>query len=93
MENDFHVVLAPDALLDDFHVQQAEEAATETKAERERTFRGVDKRRVVEPQPAERGLELFVVVALQRIEAAKHQRMKLLVARQHLGGRFVGSKA
>jgi hypothetical protein len=29
-------VLAPDALLDDLHVQQAEEAAAETEAERDR---------------------------------------------------------
>ena len=33
--DDVHVVLAPQPLLDDLHVQQAEEAAAETEAERD----------------------------------------------------------
>ena len=86
--DDLDVVLAADALLDDFHVQQAEEAAAETEAERERAFRGINERRVVEPQAAEGGLELFVVVGLERIEAAEHHRAHFLVARQHLRRRL-----
>ena len=52
--DDLHVVLAADALLDDLHVQQAEEAAAKAEPERERTLRGIDERRVVQPQTAER---------------------------------------
>jgi hypothetical protein len=42
-------------------VQEAEEAAAEAEAEGDGAFRRVDERGVVEPEAAERGLELLVV--------------------------------
>ena len=36
--DDVHVVLAPEPLLDDLHVEQAEEAAAESEAERDANF-------------------------------------------------------
>ena len=48
------VELALQPLLDDLHVQQAEEAAAEAEAERDRTFRLEEERRIVEPQFFER---------------------------------------
>ena len=82
--NDLHVVLATDALLDDLHVEETEEATTETKAERQRAFRSVNEGRIVQTQPPERGLQFLVVVALERIQTAKNQRAHFFVARQHV---------
>ena len=58
------VVLALQPLLDDLHVQQAEEAAAEAEAQRHRTFRLEEERRIVEPQ-------LFQRLAQQRCARAR----------------------
>ena len=51
-EVDVGLLLQP--LLDDFHVQQSEEAAAESEPERRRRLRLVEERRVVQPQLLER---------------------------------------
>ena len=53
-----HVELALEPLLDDLHVQQAEEAAAEAEAERHRRLRLEEERRVVQPQLLERVAQL-----------------------------------
>ena len=56
-----HVELALEPLLDDLHVQQAEEPAAEPEAERHRRLRLVEERRVVQPQLLERVAQLRVL--------------------------------
>src|SRR5215831_13442764 len=46
--NEVEIVFALQSLLNNFHVQQAKEAATEAEAERGRAFRFEEERRVVE---------------------------------------------
>ena len=56
------VEFALQPLLHDLHVQQAEEAAAEAKAQRRRSFRLEVERRVVEPQLLQRIAQQFVLV-------------------------------
>ena len=79
------LVFALEPLLHDVHVQQAEEAAAETEAERAGHFRLVVQRRVVEPQLRKRVAKLVVVVRIDREHAGEHARLDLLEARQRLG--------
>jgi|GEM_PF-2626242 len=87
--NDIHIVLAANALLDDFHVQKPEKTATKAKSEGDRAFRRIHKGGIVEPQTAERSLEFFVIRSVHRIQTAKDHGPNFLVSRQHFGGRFV----
>ena len=66
-----HAEFALQALLHDFHVQQAEKAAAETEAERHGIFRLVEKRRVVQLQFAERVAQRFVVIGEHRETARR----------------------
>ena len=66
-----HVELALEPLLDDLHVEQAEEAAAEPEPERRRRLGLVEQRRVVEPQLLERLAQLRVLVALDRDTARR----------------------
>ena len=77
-----HVELALEPLLDDLHVQQAEEAAAEAEAERGRRLRLVEERRVVQPQLLERVAQLRVLVAFDRVEPGEDHRLQLLEARE-----------
>ena len=79
-----HVELALEPLLDDVHVEQAEEAAAEPEAERGRRFGLVEERRVVQPQLLERVAQLGILVALDRIEPGEHHRLQLLEAGKRL---------
>ncbi|MDR8793368.1 hypothetical protein FEP87_05596 [Burkholderia multivorans] len=83
--DEVHVEFALEPLLHDFHVQQPEEAAAETEAERLRHFRLVLQRCVVELQLLERFAQRVVLVRLDRIEAREHLRLHFLEARQRLG--------
>ena len=78
------VVLALEPLADDLHVQQAEEAAAEPEAERARRLGLVGERRVVEPQLLQRLAQVGVLVAVDRIEAAEHHRLRVAVAGERL---------
>ncbi len=74
--------LALEPLLDDLHVEQAEEAAAEAEAERHRALRRVGEARVVEVQLLERIAEQRIVLAADRIDAGEHEALCLLVAGQ-----------
>ena len=82
--DDVHVVLAPEPLLDDLHVEQAEEAAAETEAERDRAFRLVDEGGIVELQLAHGGLQMLEVRGVDRIDPAEDHRVDFLEAGQRL---------
>ena len=69
------VELALQPLLDDFHVQQPEEAAAEAEPERQRRLGLEDEGRIVEPQLLERLAQLGVGVALRRVEPGEHHRL------------------
>ena len=75
------VELALEPLAHDLHVQQAEEAAAETEAERLRRLGLVEERRVVQLQLLERVAQLGVVVGVGREEAGEDHRLDVLVAR------------
>ena len=74
------VELALEPLADDLHVQQPEEPAAEAEAERARRLRLVGERRVVEPQLLERLAQVGELVAVDRVEAAEHHRLRIAVA-------------
>jgi hypothetical protein len=77
-----HVVLALEPFLHDFHVQQAEEAAAESKPERDRRLGLVEERGVVQTQLLERFAQLRVLVALDGIESREDHRLELLETRE-----------
>ena len=80
------VELALQPLADDLHVQQAEEAAAEAEAERQRGLGLVEERTVVQLQPLERVAELRVLVGIGREEPGEDHRLDFLVAGHRLGG-------
>jgi len=57
--------------LHDFHVQQAQEAAAKTEAQRHGIFRLVEKRRVVQLQFSERVAQRFVIIGKHRKESPR----------------------
>ena len=78
--------LALEPLLDDLHVEQAEEPAAEAEAERDRALRRVGEARVVEVELLERVAEQRVVLAADRVDAREDEALGLLVAGQRLVG-------
>ncbi len=74
--DELQLVFALEALLDDVHVQQAEEAAAEAEAEGARDFRLVVERGVVELQLRERIAKLLVVFGVDREEPREHARLR-----------------
>src|ERR1019366_8561631 len=84
--NQVEVVLALQSLLNNFHVQQTQKPAAEAEAQRHRTFRLKEKRRVVELQLLERLAQLRVFVRVHRVEAGKHHGLDLFKAGQRLDG-------
>jgi hypothetical protein len=81
------VELALQALLHDFHVQQAQEAAAEAKAQRLRDFGLELQRRIVELQLFQRIAQLVVFAGFGRVQTRKHLGLDFLEARQRLLGR------
>ena len=79
--------LALEPLLDDLHVEQAEEAAAEPEAEGDGALRLVGERRVVEVELLERLAQERVVLAADRVDAGEDEALGLLVAGQRLGRR------
>ena len=77
--------LALEPLLDDLHVEQAEEAAAEAEAERRRGLRLPHQRGVVEVELLERLLEFLDVLAVDREDAGEDHRRRLPVAGQRRG--------
>ena len=84
------IVFTLQTLLNDLHVQQAEEAAAEAEAQRGRTFRLVEQRGVVEAQFAQRVAESFIIIGAHREQAGIHLRFHLLKARQRFVCRVAG---
>ncbi len=77
--------LALEALLDDLHVQQAEEAAPESEPERTGRLGRVGDRRVVELELLERLAQVLEVVTVDREQAGEHHRLRVAVAGEHVG--------
>ena len=90
--DEVEVELAAQALLDDFEVEQAEEATAEAEAERGGGFHLVGEAGVVEAQAAHGGAQVFELRGVDREEAAEHDRLDFAEAGQRFFGRlaFVG---
>ena len=83
--DDVHVVFASEPLLDDFHVQEAEESAAEAEAERGGSFRLIGERRVVELEFRHAEFQLFVIRRVDGINAAEDHRPDFLEAGEGFG--------
>ena len=79
--DEVEVELALEALLDDLHVEQAEEPAAEPEAERHGALRLVREARVVEVELLERLAHQRIVLAAHRVDAGEDEALGLLVAR------------
>ena len=82
------IELALQPLLDDFQMQQPEEAAAEAEAERGARLHLEGEARVVEAQLAHRGAQILELRGIDREQAAEHHRDRGLEAGQHLGHRL-----
>ena len=80
--DEVELVLALQALLDDLHVQQAEEAAAEAEAERDGAFRLEEEGRVVEAQFFERVAQQRVLVRVHGVEAGEDHGLDVFKAGQ-----------
>jgi hypothetical protein len=78
--------LALEALLDDLHVEQAEEAAAEAEPERDRAFGLEAEAGVVEVELLHRVAQHRVVGADDRVDAGEYEALGRLVAGQRIGG-------
>ena len=85
--DEVEVELALETLLDDLHVEQAEEPAAEPEPEGDRALRLVGDARVVEVELLERVAQQRVVLAGQRVEAGEDEALGGLVAGQRLARR------
>ena len=85
-EDDVHVVLALEPLLDDLHVKETEKAEAVAKAQRLARLRLVGERGVVELQLLQRIAQFVVVVRVAGVEAGKDHRLERLIAGQLFGG-------
>ena len=84
--DEIQVELALQPLLDDLHVQQAQEAAAEAEAERHRALGLEADRGVVEMKLLECVAQQRVVGPIDGVDAGKDERLGRLVARQRLRG-------
>ena len=80
---DFELALQP--LLHDLQVQQAQETAAESEAERHRILRLEAEGAVVQPQFFQRLAQAAVLVRFHRIQPGEHHRLHFLEAGQRLG--------
>ena len=76
--DDVHIELAVQTLLYNLHVQQSEEAATETKAKGNRRFWRECKRGVIELKLLKRRTQVLVFARVDRIDTGKHHRLYFL---------------
>ena len=70
-----HIELAVETFLYDFHMEQAQETATETEAQRYRRFWHESQRSIVQLQLFKRCTEVFVIFRINRIKTGKHHRL------------------
>ena len=80
------IKFAAQTFLDHFHVQQAEEAAPEAKAQCDGAFRVEGEGRVVQMEFFKTCANLFIFVRADRIDTAEDHGVDFLEARQALGG-------
>ena len=80
------IEFALEALLHDFQVQQAEEAAAEAEAERHGVFRLEIEGAIVEAELFEGVAQQAVFVRLHGVEPGEHHRLDFLEAGQRFGG-------
>ncbi len=81
------VEFALQALLHDFHVQQAQEAAAKAEAQRLRDFRLELQGRIVELQLFQRIAQLVIFAGFGGVQTREHLGLDFLEAGQGLGGR------
>ena len=86
------IELALQALLDHFHMQQAQKAHAEAEAERMGLLRLPDERRVVERQLLERLFERLVLVGINGKQARVYHGLGLAVTRQGLVDAALGQR-
>ena len=76
--NHLHVELAAQSLLHDFHVQQPQETATESKSQRHTRLGREGERGIVELQLLERGAQVLEILGLDGIHTSKHHGLHFL---------------
>ena len=69
--NNIHVEFPAQAFLDDFHVEQAQEAAAEAEAEGHGRFRLEGKGSVIDLELGHGGLQRFKIRGINRVNAGK----------------------
>ena len=87
--DDIHVEFAVESLLDNLHVEQPEESAAESEAERQRALGLERERSVVELQLLERGAQVLVLVGLDGIDTGEDHRLDILESGDGLAGGIV----
>src|SRR5262249_53456323 len=80
--HEVQVAVALQALLDDLAVEHPQEATTKTEAESLTRLRQVREARIIQPKLGQCLPKKLKVPVVDRIQAAKHHRLGLLVARQ-----------
>ncbi len=83
------VEFALEPLADDLEMQQAEKAAAEAEAERGGGLHLVGEARIVEAELADGLAQILEVVGVDREQAAEHDRLRRLEARERLGRRLL----
>ena len=87
--NQAQIIFTLQALLDNVHMQQAQKAAAEAKAQRGRCFRLKYQRSIVQLQLFQSITQIIVIGILYRIQTAVYHRGSLAVARQRCFRRIV----
>ena len=73
-----HIKLAVKSLLDNLHVQQTKESATESESQSYRTLGHKSKRSIVKLKLFERCTQILVVGRINQVNAGKHHWLNLL---------------
>jgi len=79
--DDVEVEFAAQALLNNLHVKKPQKAAAEAETERDRRFRLITKRGIIESELIQALAEFFIIAGLHRINPGKHHRMNFLKSR------------
>ena len=88
--NQAQIIFALQALLDNVHMQQAQKAAAEAKAQRGRCLRLKYQRSIVQLQLFQSITQVIVIGILYRIQTAVYHRCSLAVTGQRFFGRIIG---
>ena len=76
--DDIHIKLTIQSFLDNLHVQQSQESATESEAQSYRTLWRECQRSIVKLQFLQRCTKVLIVCGIYRIHTCKHHRLHLL---------------